>query len=286
MLKRHKYDWSRATLEVFYKSYIRSIIEYGNIIYDSCTQADSIRLENVQLEAARIATGGKRCTSHSALYNELGWQTLETRRKINKLIKMYNVVNKKAPKYLSNIFQVHQSMSKYETRHQSSLKFSLPKCNTTMYQNSVIMSCMYEWNKLSSDLQKLPSISLFKKHIHDIYSSQPLLFNHDTERNIQIAFAQIRMGFSNLNFDLYSKGCVESKDCECGNVKEDARHFFLKCPNYNQIRIQLYDSIRQINPNISVTLPLLLKGSKHLSLEENMCLFKKVYCFIQQSNRF
>ena len=75
MLKRFKYRWSRATLEICYKSFIRPIIEYGNIIYDLCTIADSDKLESVQLAAARLVTGAKKGTSHEPLYRELGWQT-------------------------------------------------------------------------------------------------------------------------------------------------------------------------------------------------------------------
>ncbi len=265
MLKRHKYEWSRATLEVFYKSFVRSILEYGNIIYDSCSQSDSDQLEGIQLEAARIVTGGKRCTSHSALYAELGWQTLKIRRKINKLIKVYCIIQRRAPRYLQNIFSSYFATSAYTTRLQASNSFTLPKCNTTFYQKSPVISSLSAWNDLSSDLKDLPSVALFKKHLQLHYYVKPLPFNHNTTRQLQVIFTQIRMGFSNLNYDLFSKGCIENKECDCGFVKEDARHFFLNCPNYSNSRNILKLKIFDIGNITSLTLPILLKGNELLS---------------------
>jgi hypothetical protein len=38
------------------------------------------KLENVQIEAARIVTGGTRLVSINSLYKETGWETLQARR--------------------------------------------------------------------------------------------------------------------------------------------------------------------------------------------------------------
>jgi hypothetical protein len=88
VLKKNKYILSRKSLEIGYISFVRPIVEYGDIIYDSCSKADSDKLENVQLEAARIATGCKSHTSHGQLYAELGWIKLSELRKSNKLKKI------------------------------------------------------------------------------------------------------------------------------------------------------------------------------------------------------
>ena len=77
ILKRYKYRWTRNALETCYFSFVRPIVEYGSIIYDSCSIGDSNKLEAVQLEAARLVTGAKKGTSHDALYSELGWLTLK-----------------------------------------------------------------------------------------------------------------------------------------------------------------------------------------------------------------
>ncbi len=43
----------------------------------------------------------------------------------------------------------------------------------------------------------------------------------------------IKQNFNNLNFDLYSKACIKDPTCSCGSDNEDARHYFLRCPNYD-----------------------------------------------------
>ncbi len=87
VLKKNKYIISRKSLEIGYFSFICPILEYGDLIYDSCSKSDSNKLEYVQLEAARITTGCKSHTSHRQLYSELGWIKLSDRRESNKLKK-------------------------------------------------------------------------------------------------------------------------------------------------------------------------------------------------------
>ena len=48
ILKDFKYKWPRIALEISYNSFTRPVLEYGNIIYDNCTKADSNNIESVQ----------------------------------------------------------------------------------------------------------------------------------------------------------------------------------------------------------------------------------------------
>ncbi len=68
--------WSRKSLKICYKHFLRPIIEYGNIIYDYCTLDDSNKIEEIQPEVARFVAGAKWFPSHESFYNEVGWQTL------------------------------------------------------------------------------------------------------------------------------------------------------------------------------------------------------------------
>ncbi len=72
VLKKNKYILSRKSLEIGDFSFINPILKYGDLIYDLCSKYDSKKLENVQLEIARIGTGCKSHTSHEQLYSELG----------------------------------------------------------------------------------------------------------------------------------------------------------------------------------------------------------------------
>ena len=93
ILRQFKYRWIRNVLKICYKIYISPIIEYGNIINDSCSDSDSQKLEQLQIDVAHIAVGTKRGMSHEWILLELGWQMLSTRRIIAKGIKMFQFKN-------------------------------------------------------------------------------------------------------------------------------------------------------------------------------------------------
>ena len=75
----------RKSLETIYLTFIRPLLEYGDIIWDNCTQQEKTELDKIQNEAARIATGATKLVSVDALYKEIGWETLEQRRNNHKL---------------------------------------------------------------------------------------------------------------------------------------------------------------------------------------------------------
>jgi hypothetical protein len=53
-----------------YFSFIRPILEYGDVDWDTQTHYLINKIENVQSEAARIFTGGTKLTSIQKLYEE------------------------------------------------------------------------------------------------------------------------------------------------------------------------------------------------------------------------
>ena len=55
-----KYTLPRKALKQLFINRIRPIIEYADVIYDNCPKYLADRLEGVQMEAARICTGGVR----------------------------------------------------------------------------------------------------------------------------------------------------------------------------------------------------------------------------------
>ena len=68
ILKKFKFILDRKTLETIYITFIRPLLEYANVVWDTKTLILINKLENVQVEAARIVTGGNRFVSLSNLY--------------------------------------------------------------------------------------------------------------------------------------------------------------------------------------------------------------------------
>ena len=63
----------------------------------------STKLEKLQLDVARIATGLPIFTKTDKLYSEIGWTTLSSRRHNRKLQLFHNIKNGHAPNYLREL---------------------------------------------------------------------------------------------------------------------------------------------------------------------------------------
>ena len=77
-LGKLKYKLSTNTLNKLYSTYIRPLLEYGSEVWDGCSINDNNRLEQIQLNAARIVEGFPIFASLRFLYLKLDgkiWQT-------------------------------------------------------------------------------------------------------------------------------------------------------------------------------------------------------------------
>jgi hypothetical protein len=53
-----KFKRGRKTLEILYKSVVRSCLEYVDVVWDECCDANRDLFETLQFEAARLVYGG------------------------------------------------------------------------------------------------------------------------------------------------------------------------------------------------------------------------------------
>ena len=67
LLKPLKYNLSRYTFEVLFKSLVRSSLEYANVVSDGCSESDNNLLESLQIEGARVVTGALKGTNRVSI---------------------------------------------------------------------------------------------------------------------------------------------------------------------------------------------------------------------------
>ena len=79
---------------------IRPLLDYCDVIYDSCTMYESERLDKLQRKASLLCTGAFRITSNE---KELGWSKLAKRRTNQMLVLFYKLLNNLAPQYLNHL---------------------------------------------------------------------------------------------------------------------------------------------------------------------------------------
>ena len=78
-------------------------MEYADVIWDNQKQNLINKVENIQLDAARIVTGGTRLTSHDSLYEETKWEKLKDKRNNHKLVLFHKMIYNKTPQYLGEL---------------------------------------------------------------------------------------------------------------------------------------------------------------------------------------
>ena len=81
VIKKLRYSLPRKSLITIYKAFLRPLIDYGDIIYDQPQNKSFCeKLESVQYEAALAITGAIQGSSREKLYQELGLESLKSRR--------------------------------------------------------------------------------------------------------------------------------------------------------------------------------------------------------------
>ncbi len=138
----------RSTLETMYKAYVRSQLEYGDVIYHHPPLVGNHRaiynlnelmtkVESVQYRAALVTTGAWKGTSKEKLYKELGWESLSQRRWQRRMTLFCKIINDQTPAYLKDC--LHLKFHKDEP-----VPNFYPR--TLNYKASFFPACVDSWN--------------------------------------------------------------------------------------------------------------------------------------------
>ena len=283
----------RHILVQIYNMYIRPILDYGDIVYDGLiTKSDMLRLERIQMRAARLATGTLFQTSHIKLLTELGWDTLNTRRTKHRLIFYHKLRDQRTdiPQYIRNILpESRQHRTGLTLRNANTL--TLPNNRTTLFQQSFIPKTTKQWNDLPECTRTDPCPKSFIRAMDSLLGPEvPPKFNNVGSKFGNILHTRLRLNSSVLNAHLFEIQKASSPSCECGSPRETVAHFVLNCPRFYVLRSELFDQISNIIPLFCRTtntnkLNVLLRGTG-LSQNEGIEIAKLFQNFLIKTKRF
>ena len=134
LLRKLQNTLPRTSLITIFKSFIRPLLDYGDIIYDRAYNTSFHQnIESIQYNAALAITGAVRGTSREKLYQELGFESLQQRRWYRKLCCLFKIINNQSPRYL---FQLVPSPN---TRYFSRNSENIPHLQTKYecFKNSI-----------------------------------------------------------------------------------------------------------------------------------------------------
>ena len=121
-------------------------------------------MDKIQLEAARIVTDTTKLVSSLSLYRELGWESLEPRRRKHKLILFYKMINGLGPAHLDQLIPSQVSHASYNL--QNFEDYLTVRTNTQLYYNSFLSSVVREWNSLPDSNRNAATLDSFKMSVN------------------------------------------------------------------------------------------------------------------------
>ena len=300
ILKRLSRQLPRKAKETIYSTFIRPTLEYSDVIFDGCTKKLSKALEQVQRQAALACTGAYMGTHHPSLLQELGWDTLSTRRECHKLTYMYKITNGLAPNYLQLLCSGRvRDRTNYNLRNPNNLV--VPYARTVSFARSFIPATTRLWNNLDHNVRDAPSLASFKSRLKRLRCRSKTRLYSQFNGYGPTNQSRMRMGLSGLNFHRHRVGFIPSSHCpNCTASREDPAHFFLLCPRYAAQREVLLRGVAPVlTPGIDFHLLIpdtntgrtdltnsLLFGSPILPHQDNSTIFELVNDYIMHTRRF
>ena len=274
-----------------YLAMIRPVIEFGDVIYDCGSFSSSQDIENIQRQAAVICTRGYRHTSYSSLLEELNWERLSSRRKANKLVLFYKIVNNTYPNYLYSFLR-HNHLITHNLRNRNLL---LPRpTRLTLTFNSFFPSTTRDWNRLPLHVHNSTSAMTFKRLVRNIINPDFTPIQNPYKsldfRKAGTWLSRIRMGLSALNHHRFNYHFILSPVCTlCNTGPETTYHYFFTCPTHSIARNLYIDRLQQEMELDTMNKDLLLETilyGRYLNPRNYSKLMELTHQFFMQSNRF
>jgi hypothetical protein len=158
-IRRNLKHCNRKFKETAYISLVRSLFDYSSTVWDLHLQKDIDRIENVQRRQARfIYSDYKRTSSVTAIINELGWKPLNERRKEQRLVLLFKIVNDLVAIPADNNIEYNQRPS----RTSNSKQIKVPSATTEIYKHSFVPITVKDWNTLTESAVSRKTVEGFK----------------------------------------------------------------------------------------------------------------------------
>ena len=166
MLRRNLRGCSRSIKSTAYLGLVRPNLEYASSVCDPHESKYINKLEMIQRKAARfVCNNYDRHASVTNMLNDLGWDTLEHRRKAARLVqmKLIQMGDSAIPKTMTPLATDRSRRS----RTGNSQRLHQTYCRTDAYRYSFLPWTCRDWNKLPDSIINSTSIDNFKSQVLD-----------------------------------------------------------------------------------------------------------------------
>ena len=166
VMKRIKPFVPNNTLQIIYNALIQPYFDYCSPLWGNCCVLLKDKLQKFQNRTARIIAGANYEVNSADILESLGWVTLEKRRKRNKSILMYRILNNYTTSNLKNLFTRNSALQgDYNLRNRFT-DLALPIPRREFLKKSFKYSGTKLWNSLSLEAKLAQSEYVFKLNIN------------------------------------------------------------------------------------------------------------------------
>ena len=159
-------------LPILYKSLVRPLLEYGNLIWGPFYIQDQRLIENIQRRATRLVTTVRHYPYMDRL-TLLNLPSLSYRRKRGDMISLYLIIQGHIYLDISNLF----TFASYSSTRGHSKKLFKSRSSCHARSNFFSSHVVNDWNSLPDYIINAPTISTFKERLD--YHWNSFLYNID-----------------------------------------------------------------------------------------------------------
>ena len=128
------------------ETYILSLFNYGDILFQNISGRLSNKIQRVQNSCMRFVYGLRKYDHISHCYEKNKTLNMENRRKLHSLILMHKIALGLAPDYLSEKIVRHQDLHSYHTRRRENI--AVQRVNTSIRSNTFFISISKLYNEI------------------------------------------------------------------------------------------------------------------------------------------
>ena len=138
---------------------MRPVLDYASAAWDTTSSDDIVKLEQVQIQAARFVHGNyteRNPGCVTRMVKDLGWETLESRRKKDRLTTLYKIRHEAIDMDTGDVLRFNNRRTRGQQRLYE------PTTKVTAYKNSFFPRTIQDWNRLPAAATDSQTIEEFR----------------------------------------------------------------------------------------------------------------------------
>ncbi|XP_043200105.1 uncharacterized protein LOC122369431 [Amphibalanus amphitrite] len=148
------------TLPILFKTLVRPLLEYGNIVWGPFNRADQLLIERVQRRATKLVQEVRHLPYQERL-KSMKLPSLHYRRRRGDMIAVYNVLHGRLDLNPEELFN---QVTTRDTRGHS-WRLAKPHAVTRIRRNVFAVRVINDWNSLPSSVVDADSLNSFKNRL-------------------------------------------------------------------------------------------------------------------------